>query len=143
MKENKITQQGITIQGMAPLLQVFDMPVSISFYRDKLGFEIAAQSQPELKDDCDWVLLRLNGEGLMLNTAYERQEKPSTADPIRMAAHADTEIYFGCPDVDAAYNYLRSEAIEVEEPVITKYGWKAIYVTDPDGFLLCFHWPAK
>jgi len=27
----------IEIRGMAPLLQVFDMPTSIGFYRDMLG----------------------------------------------------------------------------------------------------------
>jgi hypothetical protein len=30
----------IEIQGMAPPLQVFDMPTSIKFYRDVLGFEV-------------------------------------------------------------------------------------------------------
>jgi Glyoxalase/Bleomycin resistance protein/Dioxygenase superfamily len=30
----------IEIRGMAPLLQVFDMPTSIAFYRDVLGFEV-------------------------------------------------------------------------------------------------------
>ena len=139
--ETNIIQQAITIQGMAPLLQVFDMPASISFYRDTLGFEIASQSQKELEDDCDWVLLRLNGAELMLNTAYEKQERPPNVDPQRIAAHADTAIYFGCPDVEAAYNHLRAKEIAVRPPAITSYGWKAIYISDPDGFLLCFHWP--
>ena len=31
----------IEVRGMAPLLQVFDMPLSIAFYRDVLGFEEA------------------------------------------------------------------------------------------------------
>jgi len=30
----------IEIRGMAPLLQVFDMPASIVFYRDVLGFQV-------------------------------------------------------------------------------------------------------
>jgi glyoxylase I family protein len=30
----------IDVRGMAPLLQVFDMPTSIKFYCDVLGFEI-------------------------------------------------------------------------------------------------------
>jgi glyoxylase I family protein len=47
----------IDIRGPAPLLQVFDMPAAIRFYRDKIGFVIAGQSQPEQGDDCDWALL--------------------------------------------------------------------------------------
>ncbi len=36
----------IDIRGLAPLLQVLDMPTSIAFYRDVLGFEIVATSTP-------------------------------------------------------------------------------------------------
>ena len=37
---------GVEIRGMAPLLQVFDMPASIAFYRDVLGFEVVTTSSP-------------------------------------------------------------------------------------------------
>ena len=134
---------GITVEGMAPLFEVFDMPSSLLFYRDMLGFILVDQSQPELKDDCDWAMLRLNDAVLMLNTAYERQSRPASADPRRVAAHTDTSAFFGCPDVEAAYQYLLSKGVDVKNPITTKYGWKAIYINDPDGYSLCFHWPAK
>jgi glyoxylase I family protein len=60
----------IEIRGMAPLLQVFDMPASIVFYRDVLGFQVKSTSSPG-KERFDWALLTLNGVELMLNTAYE------------------------------------------------------------------------
>ena len=88
-------------------------------------------------------MLRLNDAVLMLNTAYERQSRPAGADPRRVAAHADTSVFFGCPDVEAAYHYLLSKGVDVKNPITTKYGWKAIYINDPDGYSLCFHWPAK
>lgn len=127
----------IQTKGMAPLLQVFDMPSSISFYRDKIGFEVIDPTH----DDVDWALLRFNDAEIMLNTAYEKQDRPTVPDPKRRAAHADTAIYFGCPDVDAAYFFLIDHGVMLDKPVITSYGWKAIYVTDPDGYCLCFHWP--
>ncbi len=34
----------IDVRGMSPLLNVFDMPVSLHFYRDVLGFEIVSTS---------------------------------------------------------------------------------------------------
>jgi catechol 2,3-dioxygenase-like lactoylglutathione lyase family enzyme len=34
----------IEIRGMSPLLSVFDMPASLAFYRDVLGFEIVQDS---------------------------------------------------------------------------------------------------
>ena len=127
----------ITTKGMAPLLQVFDMPTSISFYRDRVGFEVV----DPINDDVDWALLRFNDAELMLNTAYEKQDRPPVPDQSRTAAHADTSIYFGCPDVDSAYYFLSENGVVLDRPVITSYGWKAIYVYDPDNYCLCFHWP--
>src|ERR1700694_4448499 len=57
-------RMGIEIRGMAPLLQVFDMPTSIAFYRDVLGFEVVTTSNPGA-ERFDWALLRLNGIELM------------------------------------------------------------------------------
>ena len=66
----------IAIQGLAPLLQVFDMPRSIAFYRDMLGFQVVGAA-PDVPDDrFDWALLRRDGVELMLNTAYEADARP-------------------------------------------------------------------
>lgn len=34
------------LAGFCPLLQVFDMPTSLAFYRDVLGFEVIQASPP-------------------------------------------------------------------------------------------------
>ena len=60
----------IQVEGLGTLIQVFDMPRSVAFYRDVLGFVVVKQSQPG--DDFDWCLLRLDNAELMLNTAYEK-----------------------------------------------------------------------
>jgi catechol 2,3-dioxygenase-like lactoylglutathione lyase family enzyme len=132
----------IEIRGMAPLLQVFDMPTSIAFYRDVLRFEVVTTSKPR-GEHFDWALLRLNGVELMLNTAYEEDARPPAPDPARIAAHDDTAIYFGCPDVDTAYAYLRAHGVAANEPKVAHYGMKQLYLRDPDGYNLCFQWPAK
>ncbi|HEY4841692.1 MAG TPA: VOC family protein [Terriglobales bacterium] len=132
---------GIEIKGMAPLLQVFDMSASIVFYRDVLGFEVVATSQPG-EERFGWAMLQLNGVELMLNTAYEDDSRPDKPDPARIAAHDDTAIYFGCPDVDAAYEYLRSRGANLKKPKVAHYGMKQLYLHDPDGYSLCFQWPA-
>jgi catechol 2,3-dioxygenase-like lactoylglutathione lyase family enzyme len=132
---------GIEIRGMAPLLQVFDMPTSIRFYRDVLGFEVVSTSKPR-GERFDWALLKLNGVELMLNSAYEDEARPPAPDSARTVAHDDTAIYFGCPDVDAAFVHLRSRGMNVNEPKVAHYGMKQLYVHDPDGYNLCFQWPA-
>jgi glyoxylase I family protein len=132
----------IEIRGMAPLFQVFDMPISIAFYRDVLGFEVVSRSKPR-GEHFDWALLELHGVELMLNTAYEEDARPPAPDPVRFAAHEDTCLYFGCPDVDAAYACLRARGVTLRAPEVAHYGMKQLYVRDPDGYNLCFQWPAK
>lgn len=130
----------IAIRDVTPLLEVFDMPTSIDFYRHVLGLEVVNTSEPG--DRFDWALLKLNDAALMLNTAYEDHERPPAPDPDRVAGHADTTLFFGCPDVDAAYSYLHGLGVDVEEPIVRDYGMKRLWITDPDGFKLCFQWRA-
>lgn len=135
---------GLVIKGLCPLLQVFDMRVSIRFYRDVLGFTVTGTS-PALSDDPDhvnWCLLELQGTQLMLNTAYDPDDQPASPEPARWSGHQDTCVYFGCPDVDGAYDYLRSRGVELNPPKVAHYGMKQLYLTDPDGYCLCFQWKA-
>ena len=131
----------IDVHGMAPLLSVFDMPTSIQFYCEGLGFKIVS-TDGKPAPQFDWVMLRLNGAELMLNTAYEEEHRPPTPDPSHTAAHRDVGLYFGCPDVDGAYAHLQGMGMKVREPKVAPYGMKQLYVTDPDGYLLCFQWQA-
>ena len=132
----------IEVRGVCALLQVFDMPTSVRFYRDLLGFKVVQTSQRD-GDQFDWGLLRRNEAEVMLNTAYEEATRPDAPDPARIAAHGDTTLYLGCPDVDEAYRYLREQGIAVAAPKVAPYGMKQLYVSDPDGYVLCFQWAAK
>lgn len=130
------------LRGVSPLLQVYDMPTSVRFYRDRLGFEIVSHSPVLGEDYFHWVLLRLGGADLMLNGAFElNTERPSEPDLSRTAAHGDTVLYFACPDVEAAYVELRSKGVSVSTPAVACYGMKQMNVRDPDGYLLCYQWP--
>jgi glyoxylase I family protein len=130
----------IQIRDICPLLQVFDMPTSIRFYRDVLGFAVAQTSAPD--DSFTWARLRRDGAEIMLNTAYDDDERPAVPDPGRVVGHGDAALFFGCPDIDGAYRHLRANGLEVAEPVVREYGMKQLYVRDPDGFELCFQSPA-
>nr|WP_051979611.1 VOC family protein [Edaphobacter aggregans] len=88
----------IDVRSITPLLAVFDMPTSIKFYCEGLGFEVVS-SDGKPAPQFDWVLLGLNGAELMLNTAYDEDQRPPAPDPARIPAHKDVVIYFGCPDV--------------------------------------------
>ncbi len=133
----------LEVLGLSPLLQVYDMPTSVRFYRDQLGFEVVTTSPTMGEDYFHWCLLRLGKAELMLNTAYEfNDERPPTQDRERVLGHQDTGLYFGCPDVDAAYEQFRARGVEVDKPKVAPYGMKQVYLRDPDGYSLCFQWQA-
>jgi glyoxylase I family protein len=95
-------------------------------------------------DKFHWCLLRLGSAEIMLNTAYEfDNERPVPADRARIAAHGDTGLFFGCPDVDGAYEELRDKGVAVKPPKVAPYGMKQMPVQDPDGYGLCFQWKAE
>lgn len=133
---------GIEVGGVCVLLQVFDMPTSVRFYRDALGYEIV-ETSPREGDQFDWGLLRLNDTFLMLNTAYEQEFRPPQPEHARVAAHCDTGLFFNCEDVDGAYRHLVEQGVDVQEPKVAPYGMKQLYVRDPDGYVLCFQCPVN
>jgi catechol 2,3-dioxygenase-like lactoylglutathione lyase family enzyme len=124
---------------MVPLLQVFDMPTSFRFYRDVLGFEVVSDSGGG--DRADWVWFRHGEVHLMLNTAYEADDRPDSPDAARLASHEDTGLFFSCRDLDDLYERLTHRGVQAERPKTAPYGMRQLYAKDPDGYVLCFQWP--
>ncbi|MGD0891390.1 MAG: VOC family protein [Terracidiphilus sp.] len=108
----------IDMQSLCPLLAVYDMATSLRFYRDLLGLEIHASSNPEPDGHIDWAWLRRNDANLMLNTMFERSHRPSEIDPIRVAAHGDTQLYIACQDLDTAAQHLQVAGITSKGPMV-------------------------
>ena len=133
----------LNLKGMCPLLQVYDMPTSMKFYCETLGFEVVTVDDPKKAPNHDWVWLK-RGEDihLMLNTAYESPERPPQPDTRRVAAHDDTCLYFGAPNVDEVYHDLLAKGLKVNAPKVAWYGMKQLYLHDPDGYGICFQWKA-
>jgi uncharacterized glyoxalase superfamily protein PhnB len=121
-----------------PLLQVFDMRASLTFYCDVLGFEVVDKTDANW-----WAMLRLGDATLMLNTAYEDDKRPAKADPKRVMGHKDVSLYFEFLDLDGLHAHLRSKGCEVRPPSKTSYGLMQMSLRDPDGYELCFTAPLE
>jgi catechol 2,3-dioxygenase-like lactoylglutathione lyase family enzyme len=121
------------------MVQVFDMPASLEFYRGILGFEVVRGSGQG--DNSGWVILRLNDVYMMLNTQFDDHDRPSEPDPVRTFAHNDTVLYFSAPSPDAVYKYLREKGMDTDPPKNAPYGMRQLYLHDPDGYNLCFQSP--
>jgi len=119
-----------------PLLQVFDLPSSLAFYCDVLGFQVVQRTDNEW-----WAMLKLGEAMLMLNTTYEEGERPLSPDPARVRGHADVSLYFEYLDLDTLYSHLRAHGWQVTPPAHTSYGLRQMNVRDPDGYEICFTAP--
>lgn len=129
----------IQVRSMTPLLSVFDMPTALKFYRDTLGFKVVQDTGQG--DNSGWVMLEKDKVALMLNTAYDDDERPAEPNPTHHSIHQETYLYFQCPDPDAAYELLKSKGVQVDPPTVAYYGARQVYLRDPDGYTLCFQWP--
>ncbi|HEX6279845.1 MAG TPA: VOC family protein [Pyrinomonadaceae bacterium] len=126
----------IELRYLTPLIQVFNMPRSLAFYRDLLGFEVVSDSGDG--DDSSWVWIKKNDCHLMLNDQYEPGSVPDSPPGARNEWHSDTCLYLGCDDVDAVYEFLRSNGVKVDSPITTSYGMCQLGLKDPDGYGICF-----
>jgi len=128
----------LEIQGLTPLIQVYDMPKSVRFYSSVLGFDVVSHSPVYAIEDgvelFHWCLLRREGTELMLNTAYDEGERPPLRDTLRDLSHGDTGLYFVCPDLDAAYAHVQSLGVPCAPPKTAWYGMRQLFFRDPDGY---------
>lgn len=129
------------INGSVTLIEVANVPESIKFYRTAFGLEVHQSAG----DDgyIGWAWLRRGDVELMLNAMFEPGDTSSEPDPARVEAHRDTMIFIGCPDIDAAFERLKSLGITAEPPHTTHYGMKQLALRDPDGYGICLQWPAS
>lgn len=130
--------------GIIPNLMVADMPASLGFYRDLLGFEVqflVAASRdmrpPETDGDCIFASLKWAGAELMLQTATSLAEDLPGTTPS--GSFAGT-IYLRGYDPEAALRSVPADCV-VKGPFRQWYGMRELYLRDPDGHILCLGVP--
>ena len=134
----------IEVQGLCPLIQVYDMPESVAFYTGVLGFEVVSQSPTYATEGAvelfHWALLKRDEAQLMLNTAYDEGERPAERDREREALHRDTGLFLGCPDLDGACAQLKVLGVDCEALKNMPYGMRQLSLRDPDGYGITLQW---
>lgn len=126
----------IAIEYGVHLLLVYDVPTSLRFYRDVLGYTVMQHSEPfdRTPDNFGWCMLRHGNAWLMLNNMYEDNIRPAVPDAERARYHGDSALYLNCPDVDVAYAELIAKGIAADAPRDTYYGMRQVSMLDPDGY---------
>lgn len=116
-----------------PMLVCADVQVSIRFYRDLLGFEVA-----DRMDDVGltgWASLTRGRSRIMLTSASYLKAPKKNLDG---SLDSDVIHYFHCEDVVGIREHLENAGISVSDFYVRFYGKKEIEFPDPDGRLLIF-----
>ena len=126
------------ISGISPFFIVSDVPTSLAFYRDQLGFEITFQG-PE-PDDIFFGIVRRGGAQILMKAIGVAPVPNYTRDVKQGIARWDAFVIV--PDPDALAAEFASRNVEFFEPLgDTDTGLRGFEIKDADGYLLFFGRP--
>lgn len=121
------------VRQLVPLYYVKDIMSSVQFYLRVLDFRITHAWEPEGR--LTWCQLERGAAAVML-------QRMSSKDTFAEPRGDGVMFYFHCDDAMDVYHRLVERGITVDPPIVTFYGMRQVFVSDPDGYRLCFQNPA-
>src|SRR5687768_5204105 len=128
----------LDISGIAPFFIVKNVPAALSFYRDRLGFDITFQGPDP--DDIFFGIVQRGGAMIMVKDVgvdplpnYKRDVKKGWAR---------WDAYLHVPDPDALAAEFSSRNVELAQPLKDDDdGLRGFELKDADGYVLFFGRP--
>lgn len=131
------TENKADIGGASPCFIVRNVPVTLAFYRDKLGFEITFKG---LDGDIFFGIVQRGRAMLMFKSVGVEPEPNYTKDVGKGLMRWDA--YFYVPDPDALEQEFASRAVQFSEPLKDiDDGLRGFEIKDSDGYILFFGCP--
>src|SRR5262245_18316199 len=128
------------ISGIAPFFIVRNVPAALSFYRDRLGFDITFQG-PE-PDDIFFGIVQRGAAMIMFKDVGVDPVPNYTRDIKKGITRWDA--YLHVPDPDALAAEFSSRNVEFFEPLKdTDDGLRGFELEDADGYVLFFGRPRQ
>jgi catechol 2,3-dioxygenase-like lactoylglutathione lyase family enzyme len=123
------------ISGIAPFFIVRSVPAALSFYRDRLGFDITFQGPSD--DDIFFGIVQRGAAMIMLKDIGVEPVPNYTRDIKKGIARWDAYLYV--PDPDALAAEFSSRNVEFFQPLQDDDdGLRGFEVRDADGYVLYF-----
>lgn len=126
------------ISGISPFFIVNDVPASLAFYRDRLGFEVTFEG-PE-PSDIFFGIVRRGGAQILMKAIGVAPVPNYTRDVKQGIARWDA--FVSVPDPDALAAEYASRNVEFFAPLQdTHDGLRGFEIKDADDYLLFFGRP--
>jgi catechol 2,3-dioxygenase-like lactoylglutathione lyase family enzyme len=123
------------ITGIMPFFIVRDVPSTLAFYRDRLGFEITFMG-PEPNDIFFGIVSR-GGAGIIFK-AIGVEPVPNCTRDIKQGI-ARWDAFIDVPDPDALAAEFESRNVEFFQPLKSgDDGLRGFEIRDVDGYILFF-----
>ncbi len=115
-------------------LNVRDLPASIAFYTQVLGFHTTAR--PAFDFEGAWLYRA--GLGMMLHLIVD----PNFNPPRDRIESRKSHLAFRVTDVDAAKQHLHRAGVPFVEKLLPTHGYRQLFLHDPSGNVLELgEWP--
>ena len=115
------------IKKMSPQLLVADLNSSITFYTEKLGFELEFRYEDFyaglIKDGC---------------SIHLKSGKPSVKERASKKENNDLDIVFSVQNVEALYEQFVKESVDIVQGLCDRPYGKEFYISDPDGYIFAY-----
>jgi catechol 2,3-dioxygenase-like lactoylglutathione lyase family enzyme len=126
------------ISGIAPFFIVRNVPAALSFYRDRLGFDVTFQGPAD--DDIFFGIVR-RGAAMILLKDVGVDPVPNHTRDIKQGI-ARWDAYLHAPDPDALAAEFSSRNVAFFRPLEDDDdGLRGFEVKDADGYVLFFGRP--
>ena len=129
------------ISGIAPFFIVKNVPASLKFYRDLLGFDITFQGPSE--DDIFFGIVQ-RGAAMIILKDIGVEPVPNYTRDIKQGI-ARWDAYLHVEDPDALAKEFSSRNVEFFQPIIENGddGLRGFEIQDADGYILFFGRPER
>ena len=128
----------VQIGSASPLLIVKNVPRSLAFYRDRLGFDVTYQGPEE--DDIFFGIVRRGGAMFMFKDIGLEPLPNGTQDIGKGQARWDAYVYTADPD-GLATEFASRDVVFAEPLKDTDDGLRGFELKDADGYVLFFGRP--
>lgn len=126
------------ISSIAPFFIVNDVPTTLAFYRDRLGFDVTFEG-PE-PDDVFFGIVQRGGAMILFKDVEVEPVPNYTRNGNKGIARWDAYVHV--PDPDALAAEFLSRKVEFSEPLQdTDDGLRGFELKDADGYVLFFGRP--
>jgi len=116
------------LTGIAPQFLVDNLDRSITYYHDRLGFEL------DFQNESFYAAVSRDGHAIHLKCAPKL-----AADRGHRKQNEHLDAYIAVSGIRALFDELKMREAQVLKP-LEERPWACLdfYVEDPDGYILCF-----